>query len=75
MTSKPAVSFVQELGLNGAYQVTNRWLIRAGYNLFVISGVARAGDQIDFSTTAVPSLNTHGTAVLHGPSAGIEFRF
>jgi len=75
MTSKPGVSLVQELGLNGVFQMTDRWSIRGGYNLFVISGLARTGDQIDFSSTAVPSLNTHGTAVLHGPSAGIEFRF
>jgi hypothetical protein len=74
-TSNSTVSFIQELGLTGVYQLTEVCSIRAGYNLFVISGVARATEQIDFSTNPLPAFSTHGAAVLHGPSAGIEYRF
>lgn|GEM_PF-6038001 len=73
--SRPTFSTIQEVGLNGTYQLAGYCTIRAGYNLFVVTGAARATDQIDFSSNPFPSLNSHGTAVLHGPSAGIEFRF
>lgn len=73
--SRPTAAFIQELGLNGVYQLTDAFSIRAGYNLFVISGVARASDQIDFSSSAVPSLSAHSNTLLHGPSAGFEIRF
>lgn len=74
-TSKPTASFIQELGVNGIFQVNDWCSLRAGYNLFVISRLARVGDQIDFTATPFVGLDVHGTAVLHGPSAGIEFRF
>lgn len=73
--SRPTFSTIQEVGLNGTYQLARYCTLRAGYNLFVVTGLARATDQIDFSVNPFPSLNTHGTAVLHGPSAGVEFRF
>lgn len=74
-TTKTGMAFIQELGINGIYQLTDAWSFRAGYNLFVVSGLSRATNQIDFSLNPGSYLSTHGTAVLHGPSAGIEFRF
>lgn len=74
-TSRPTFSTMQEIGLNGTCQLANYCTLRAGYNLLVVTGLARATDQIDFTSNPIPSLNSHGTAFLHGPSAGIEFRY
>jgi hypothetical protein len=73
--TRASFSVIQEVGINGIYQWTDWCSFRVGYNLFAIQGLARAGDQVNFSSNRNPAFYTHGSAVLHGPSAGIEFRF
>jgi hypothetical protein len=74
-TSRVGVAVIQEVGINAVYHLTERCLIRGGYNAFLIGGLARAGDQLDFSANPAPTLYSHGSALLHGPSAGVELQF
>lgn len=69
-------AFVGELGFNGTLHLTQSLYCRAGYNLIWVDGVARATDQLDFTTSALSSTTlSSGSAFLHGVNVGLEARW
>lgn len=70
-------AFFGEVGLNASYRLT-RWLDwRLGYNLFWLSGVATAPQQLAASDIAggTALVNTNGSVLLHGVNTGLEARW
>jgi hypothetical protein len=71
-------AFLGEMGIEATYCVRANLLLRVGYRLLLIDGVALATEQVD-RTTALqiinPTLAAHddGTLFAHGLSAGVEF--
>jgi hypothetical protein len=68
------LAFIPELGVNVGLEVTNHLKMYAGYSLLWVSGVARAGEQIDpvVNTTQFPLVSANDPLV--GP-ARPEFKF
>jgi hypothetical protein len=79
---------VPELGIRVGYQVGGGLRVFVGYDLLYWSEAARPGEQIDLAinTTQIPPGNLVGVSrpaptgrdtdlFLHGPSAGLEFRW
>ena len=66
-------------GLNGTliYRLTERWGLRAGYNLYWLTGAALAPAQWDFATAtgAGTGINDNGGLFLHGANIGTEYRW
>ncbi len=62
--SSDQFTVVPELGINLAYDVTERLRVRVGYSFLYCSSVARPGQQIDFTLNPglVPTDATYGTA-------------
>jgi len=75
-------AFVGETGLQCKYQVTERLLLRAGYEAIWLQGVALAPGQIqrtqtDLRTISVQALgvNCDSSVFYHGATAGLEYSF
>jgi len=66
-------------GLNGTvvYRLTERWGLRAGYNVYWLTNAALAPTQWDFSIDdgAGTALNDNGGLFLHGANIGTEYRW
>lgn len=66
-------------GLNGTvvYRLTERWGLRAGYNVYWLTNAALAPTQWDFSIDegAGTGLNDNGGLFLHGANIGTEYRW
>ncbi len=70
------VAFVGEIALTGVYRVTDRFSLRAGYQLLWIDGVALATDQFPaLNFPAQNGIHTTGTLFYHGALVGGELRF
>ena len=71
------VSFIGEMGVVGAVQLTQRLSARVGYQLLWIDGIAIASDQPTTlgNFTATPAINMGGTAFYHGATANLEYSF
>ena len=73
--SDDTVAFVGEMNLTALYRLTNVWVLRAGYSVFWIDGVALAPNQLDFNFATAPSgdqLDTNGSIFFHGANVGLE---
>ena len=77
-------AFVGETGLQCKYQLTNRLLLRAGYQLIWLEGVALAPGQIQetYTTTKVFDNSVHALGIncssgvfCHGATVGSEYSF
>lgn len=75
-------AFVGETGLQCKYQVTDRLLLRAGYEAIWLQGVALAPGQIqrtqtDLRTISVQAIgvNCDSSVFYHGATAGLEYSF
>jgi hypothetical protein len=75
-------AFVGETGLQCKYQLTRRFLLRAGYEAIWLQGVALAPGQIqatqtDLHTISVQALgvNCDSGVFYHGATAGLEYSF
>jgi hypothetical protein len=77
-------AFVGETGLRCTYQLTDALLLRAGYEVIWIDGVALAPGQIQDSYTTTDNLhntvqvfgvNCNSGAFYHGATAGLEYSF
>jgi len=75
-------AFVGETGLQCKYQVTERLLLRAGYEAIWLQGVALAPGQIqrtqtDLDTVSVQAfgVNCDSGVFYHGATAGLEYSF
>ncbi len=71
------ISLVADINLSAIYRLTDIWGIRAGYNLFWLTGAALAPDQFDFAntTTAGTGLVSGGGLFMHGANLGLEARW
>lgn len=69
------VAFVGEIGATTAYQVTQHFALRGGYQLLWISEVALASDQAQLALDSgnVNSINSSGDVFYHGALVGGEF--
>jgi hypothetical protein len=75
-------AFVGETGLQCKYQVSKRFLLRAGYEAIWLQGVALAPGQIQDTQTDLQTVSVQATGVncdfgvfYHGVTAGLEFSF
>lgn len=76
--SRDQVSFVQELGLNLGYQLTDSLRATFGYNLLYWNSVARPGEQIDrvIGSPGRPALTPSSSDLwVQGFNVGLEFRY
>lgn len=65
-------AFVGEFGLNAVAMVTKHLSVQAGYNVFLLTGLALAPDQWDNTDLTIPvaNIDTQGTLVAHGGTVG-----
>ena len=71
------VGFIGSLNGTLIYRLTDRWGLRAGYNVYWLTNAALAPSQFDFNT-AVGSgtgINDNGGIFLHGVNLGTEYRW
>ncbi len=75
--SHAGVAFVADLNLNLGVRLTDRLMLRGGYNLIWIDGLALAPNQLDFNLGANSGTahNHGGSVLLQGVSAGLEARW
>jgi hypothetical protein len=70
---------IADMNLSAIYRFNETWGLRAGYNLFWLTGVALAPDQWDFSArqtaAAGTGLNNTGSLFLGGANLGLEARW
>lgn len=75
--SNSTLAFAGELALNASYDVT-RWLtIQAGYEVFWLTGIALAPNQLTVNNLATnqAGINTNGSIFYHGAYAGLQIRW
>jgi hypothetical protein len=73
-------AFLGELGINGAYQMTEHLSLRAGYQVLWLSGVATAGQQVPATAnfngsggrTIASSVDSGSSIFYHGFNVGVE---
>ena len=72
--SKSTVSFLGEMGITGAYQLTTCLSLRAGYHLLYVSQVALAPHQTNNTNlnSGLVSTDTGGDLFAHGAVLGLE---
>lgn len=72
-------AFFGELGINGAWQLTDCLAWRVGYSFFWLSGVATPAEQLSLVDVVVSpptsSINTEGSVFLQGVTTGLEARW
>jgi hypothetical protein len=73
------MGMIADMNLSAIYRLNDTWGLRAGYNLFWLTGVALAPDQWDFSAgqTAADGtgLTKTGSLFLSGANLGLEARW
>jgi hypothetical protein len=73
------VAFFGELGINGAWWITDCLAWRLGYSFFWLSGVATPAEQlslVDISASPTTSgITTDGSVFLQGVTTGLELRW
>jgi len=75
--STGGVGFIGSLNGTAIYRINETWGLRAGYNLYWLTGAAFAPSQWDFATDvgAGQGINRNGTLFLHGANLGAEARW
>lgn len=75
--TKNTVSFVGELDVTALIPLGAHWTGRLGYDAVWITDLALAPNQLDFNVpfTTANSVNRTGDVLLHGFTAGLEFRY
>ena len=73
------MGMIADMNLSAIYRFNETWGLRAGYNLFWLTGVALAPDQWDFSAGQSDAdgsgLNHTGSLFLNGANLGLEARW
>ena len=69
---KDGLSFIGEVSLLGTWRVSESLIVHAGYHFTWITGLARAGEQINFQTNPAPRLNDNGHVFDSGLTLGVE---
>ena len=70
---KDAFSLVSEVSLLGNYRIRQDLVVHAGYHFAWMTGLALAGEQIQFQPNAADTLNDNGRVFYHGVSGGLEW--
>lgn len=67
-------SFVGDINLSAHCRLSDVWRLRAGYNVIVVTGLALAPDQLDFSNNLLSgtTVDHSATIFLHGLNVGVE---
>jgi hypothetical protein len=75
--STGGVGFIGSLNGTAIYRINETWGLRAGYNVYWLTGAAFAPSQWDFATDvgAGQGINRGGTLFLHGANLGAEARW
>lgn len=73
-TGRDNTAFVGDLSFVGVYRLSDRWALRAGYQLLWLSGVAAGSMQFHDIDLATPEFktNTSATVFFHGALVGAE---
>jgi len=73
--SHAGVAFVNDFNISLGFRITDRAMLRAGYNLIWIDGLALAPNQLDFNVGANSGTahNHQGSVFLQGVNAGFQF--
>jgi hypothetical protein len=73
------MGMIADMNLSAVWRITEVWGVRAGYNLFWLTGVALAPDQWDFSAATGPAAGTAlrgtGSVFFNGANLGLEARW
>lgn len=71
------VAFLGEIGTSLGYALTNKVSLGGGYGLLWVEGIARAGEQLDFTDrlTSGTALREHGGAFMHGATISLVYRY
>lgn len=69
-----SASFVGDINLSAHCRLSDVWRLRAGYNVIVVTGLALAPDQLDFSNNlhSGTTVDNGATVFLHGLNVGLE---
>lgn len=70
---KDDCSLVGEVSILGNYRVRQNLVVHAGYHFAWITGLALAGEQIQFLPNAAATLNDNGHVFYQGISGGLEW--
>lgn len=73
-----ALASILETGISGKVWLAPHISIYGGYNVVMVSGLALATDQIDYTVHPQQSqrdLRDSGSMILHGPNAGVSVRW
>jgi hypothetical protein len=75
--SGSAFSFIGEINVNAIRRLNAKWQARIGYNLILVTGLALAPDQLDFTNNATSGtrFDRAGSVFLHGANVGIDARW
>lgn len=66
------LAFIGEVSLLGTWRVSDVLIAHAGYHFAWITGLARAGEQINYQTNPPARLNTNGHVFDSGLTLGVE---
>lgn len=72
--SSTSLSAVVETGLFAAYQLTSCVGVRAGYDVFIIDGLAMSANQLDYTANQFQGqsfVNDNSSLVFYGPTVGL----
>ena len=70
---KDDCSLVGEVSLLGNYRVRPNLVVHAGYHFVWITGLALAGEQLQFMPNAADAINDNGHVFYQGISGGLEW--
>jgi len=75
-------AFLGEAGLEASYRITERMRLAVGYRFIYMAGIATAANQIasttDIENLTVPqrtTIDSNGSAFLHGVTVGLQWDF
>ncbi|MEN6459264.1 MAG: BBP7 family outer membrane beta-barrel protein [Thermoguttaceae bacterium] len=72
-SARHVAALIGEVGLTATYKFRPNLVGRASYDMMWVTGLALAPEQLQFAVSPVNQINTNGTAVMHGPSLGLEW--
>ncbi len=73
--SKNDLAFLGEFNAGIHYMLRDCTRFTIGYRALSVSGVALSVDQIPYDFNAIPTVNSHGSLLLHGGYFGLEHSF
>jgi len=74
---RTGMAYTADFNFDAIHAIWNNVFLHVGYNLLYVGNVARAPDQLDFTTNSLSGSRVlwRDGALAHGPSLGIEARW